>query len=221
MNELWQNVQTDFVSSIKKEAQRDNLQVYLDEIESVREIYTQHFHLHGKVLDVGGHQGRLRHWLTNDVTEYVSIDPIPFNLHEIEMQPNLLKAYPCLMGKQNYVCSFYKGYAERIPFRMGYFDWIHMRSVVDHLEDPLKAFQEAYRVCKPGGHMLVGLAIEERIPVTYRSIVRNFLWPDAHTNRQTVASLHDLYKQTGWTIEKEIWQKKPFDYCLYSQVIEE
>jgi SAM-dependent methyltransferase len=217
----WQKGQDAFESQMHNEAMQDSLQVYLDEIESVRELYTQHFHLYGKILDVGGHQGRLRHYLTNDVTDYTSIDPIPFNLHEIESQPNLLRAYPCLLGRQSYVCKFYKGYAERLPFDWECFDWIHMRSVIDHFDNPLQAFAEAHRVCKHGGHMLVGLAIEEKIPVTLRSIIRNVIKPDLHTNRQTVASLHDLYKQTGWKVENEVWQKKPFDYCLYSQVVKE
>ncbi len=217
-SDLWKKCQHSFEDYIRKEAKEDNLQNYLDEIDSVKELYTEHFHLSGKVLDVGGHQGRLRHFLTSDVTEYASVDPIPFNFHELEEQPNLLKAYPCLLGKQPYTYSFYKGYAENLPFRNDYFDWIHMRSVADHFDNVPAAFSEAHRVCKPGGHMLVGLAIEEKIPVTFHSSIRNFLFPDPHTNRQTVESLHELYQQTGWEVEYEVWQKKPFDYCLYSQV---
>ena len=207
---------------MKREALNDNLQVYLDEIDSVREIYTEVFHLYGKVLDVGGHQGRLRHYLSFRVSEYFSIDPIPFNYHEIEAQPNLYKAYPCLVGRLPYPCKFITGTAENLSmFHNNTFDWVHMRSVIDHLEDPLEAFREANRVCKHGGHMLVGLAIEEKIPWSLRGMVRNIIKPDLHTNRQTVESLHELYRQTGWRIEQEHWQKKPFDYCLYSCVRKE
>ena len=165
MNQKWQEGQRDFEDQMKQESQDDNLQVYLDEIESVREIYTEVFHMKGTILDVGGHQGRLRHYLGNDVTEYFSIDPIPFNFHEIEAQPNLCKAYPCLVKPLPYPCKFVTGTAENLSmFHHDMFDWVHLRSVVDHLEDPHEAFREAIRVCKPGGHMLVGLAIEERIP---------------------------------------------------------
>ena len=214
----WKEGQQAFEAQTRREAQDDRLEIYLNEIDSVKELYTEHFHLSGKILDVGGHQGRLRHFLKNDVIDYTSIDPIPFNFHEIEAQPNLMKAYPCLATRPEYPCYFYTGYAEELPFYDNQFDWIHMRSVVDHLDNPLKAFAEAYRVCKVGGHMLVGLAIEEKIPVTLRSIIIRLTNPDPHTNRQTVESLHSLYRETGWKVEYEVWQKKPFDFCLYSQV---
>ena len=216
----WEEGQREFEKQMRTEYMLDNLQIYLDEIESVREIYTEVFHLSGKILDVGGCQGRLRYYLGSDTTEYTSIDPMPFNLHALEDQPNLLKAYPCLTGPLPYPCWFFTGVAEDLHlFHNDTFDWIHMRSVVDHFENPMQAFREAYRVCKPGGHLLVGLAIIDKIPTTFRSIIRNFMNPDKHITRLTVEQLHNLYKETGWKVEQEHWQKKPFEYCLYSCVV--
>ncbi len=156
---LWQETQMVFEQFTDEFGSRDSLQEYLDEIDSVREIYTEEYHISGSVLDVGGHQGRLRHFLGDDVDLYVSIDPYMEVFRGLDEQPNLLKAYPCLSEP----CNFLSADAEYLPFKSRSFDWIHMRSVVDHFEDPYQAFLEAYRVCKIGGRLLVGLAILEKI----------------------------------------------------------
>jgi ubiquinone/menaquinone biosynthesis C-methylase UbiE len=222
---LWQHGQNEFENFDRTETEHGNIQVYLDEIDSVKEIYTNEFHLSGKVLDVGGHQGRLRHFLDNDVDLYVSIDPFINIFEGIDEHSTLLKAYPRLQEP----CNFISAHAEYLPFKSGSFDWIHMRSVVDHFENPYFAFLEAFRCCRPRGKMLVGLAIEEKIPQSLshlskfkqlsfqaRSLVSGFFHLDHHMNRLTVSQLHDLYRNTGWTVVKEHWQKPPFNYCIYS-----
>ncbi len=44
-----------------------------------------------------------------------------------------------------------EGSAESLPFGDGDFDFVHANSVVEHVRDPRSAFDEAYRVLKPGG----------------------------------------------------------------------
>jgi len=39
------------------------------------------------------------------------------------------------------------------------FDWVHMRSVLDHFQDPYLALKEAYRVLRFNGTLLIGLAV--------------------------------------------------------------
>lgn len=155
----WGDAQTEYEQFHEKSVMHDSLQEYLDEIDSVREVYTAEYHIGGKVLDVGGHQGRLRHYLASDTTLYVSADPYINIFSGIGLQPNLLRAYPCLSE----ACNFVSAHAEYLPFKSGSFDWIHMRSVVDHFADPYLAFLEAFRCSKIGGNLLVGLAIMERL----------------------------------------------------------
>jgi ubiquinone/menaquinone biosynthesis C-methylase UbiE len=213
----WKTGQRAYEQGMVEEAKRDNLQIYLDEIESVREIYTQEFHLSGKVLDIGGGQGRIRQYLGNDTTEYVCVDPMPYNLHTLEEQPNLLKAYPCLTRPLPYPSRFVQGVAEDLHvFSGNTFDWVHLRSVIDHVENPQQALSEAYRVCKPGGHLLIGFAVMDRKPKTLKTLWDSIFNPDTHLTRLTVMQLHELYRNIGWNIEKEHWQKVPFEYCLYS-----
>lgn len=152
----WADVQEEYKKLHKARRYIDDLTVYLDEIDSVKEIYTEEFSIKGKVLDVGGHQGRLRHFLKDkDVPLYVSVDPYLELFQNLESQQNLLKAYPCLRKP----CNFLSCYGENLPFTKNTFDCVHMRSVLDHFQDPYLALKEAYRVLKPNGKLLIGLTV--------------------------------------------------------------
>jgi len=216
----------------QREAGLDSVAGYRDEIDSVREIYRDEFHLFGNVLDVGGHQGRLRHFLGDDVSLYVSIDPFVSVFEGIGGQSGLLEAYPCLSEP----CNFVVGIAEHLPFKTRSFDWVHMRSVVDHFADPYLAFTEARRCCKPGGRLLVGTALPEKKEQAFtvwrrakEKIKREGLWgliktpfrrlspryKDPHIFHLTREHLLDLLEQTGWRVTKQHWPKPPFEFCLY------
>jgi SAM-dependent methyltransferase len=235
---IWDDGQREYELFHEGESAQDSIESYLAEIDSVKEIYTQEFHLHGSVLDVGGHQGRLRYYLSpQDVPLYISIDPFLQVFENIQLQSNLLSAYACLSEP----CNFIAARAEELPFVGNSFDWVHMRSVVDHLEDPFKAFKEAYRVLKPNGNLMIGLAIMEMItqlaakapPQTgdklkqkIKGMIRLALAvlgkfskteiaEDHHIFRLTHAELHDLLSVTGFEINKEHWQKPPFNYVIY------
>ena len=59
----WVGVQEEYKKFHSKHKSIDDLNVYQDEIDSVKEIYNKQFAIKGKVLDVGGGQGRLRYFL--------------------------------------------------------------------------------------------------------------------------------------------------------------
>jgi len=233
---LWGEVQREFETCHDRSAHGDALQLYLDEIDSVREIYREEFHIGGSILDVGGHQGRLRHFLDSDVSLYVSIDPFINVFDDVADQKSLIEAYPCLTTP----CNFIAAQAEYLPFRSKVFDWIHMRSVVDHLSDPYQALIEAFRCCKTGGHILIGLAIMEKlqscsreegnVPLTSKivsklkrdgvaafldAVKRKVSRKDDHMVRLSYNQLLDLLDKSGWQLVKEHWQKPPYSYCIY------
>jgi SAM-dependent methyltransferase len=135
---------------------RDRFKEYVDEIDSVSEIYKKEFDLNGRVLDVGGGQGRLRHFLNDKgVLLYISVDPYLDVFMDLGTRPNLLKAYPCLSQP----CNFIGCHAEHLPFRSETFDWVHMRSVLDHFQDPYLSLKEAYRVLAADGTLLIGSTV--------------------------------------------------------------
>jgi SAM-dependent methyltransferase len=221
------------------------LEKYLEEISSVKEIYEEQFSIKGSVLDVGGHQGRLRHFLSStDVPMYVSVDPYVQAFENIVSHPNLVKAYPCLMQS----CNFLACYAENLPFRSKTFDWVHMRSILDHVCDPYRVMIEAYRVLKDDGMVLIGLAVSggqstlkvdlsEKpayvspfVPKVLRflkslgmiraakyelKVLSDKSLGDDHMCRWEYGNLVDLLKRTNFAITKEHWQKPPYTACIY------
>lgn len=144
--QVWARGQTNYETWDMDLGQQDDYYVYLAEIDSVREIYTQEFSLNGRILDVGGHHGRLRHFLPQEA-EYLSIDPFATVFDNLEHHPNLLRAYPRLHEP----CNFLQALAERLPLQTSTFDYVHMRSVLDHFFDPYLALCEARRVLRVGG----------------------------------------------------------------------
>lgn len=222
------------------------IQGYLNEINGVTEIYTQEFHLQGSVLDVGGHQGRLRHFLDEKTTLYISIDPYRQTFSNIESNTPLLGAYPELQKP----CYFIIGVAEHLPFTEQSFDWVHMRSVLDHFKDPYITLKEAYRVLKPGGKILIGLAIMEKLQLKeqkktllqrmamkvqkdgisslFQTAIQKIIHRISHTHTQhhhvfrfSHAQLKEMLQDTDFTVNHEHWQKPPTDFCLYVDAIKQ
>lgn len=233
----WRDIQTLYETHHARRRRKDELEHYLEEIDSVKEIYRNEFHLKGAILDIGGHQGRLRHFLKEEeVSLYVSADPYANVFEKIEHQTNLLKAYPCLTRP----CNFVVCHGENLPFKNASFDWVHIRSVLDHVYDAHRVLVEAYRVLKTGGAILIGIGVtggqstleEERkvVPTYVSPIVPRILrllknlrliraskyeltvfaskpLDDAHMCRWRYEDLIDLLAVTHFRVTKEHWLK--------------
>jgi SAM-dependent methyltransferase len=157
----WAEGQDDFESWDCRIWMTQSTEYYLAEIDSVREIYQREFQLSGTVVDVGGGRGTLRHYLAAGST-YLSVDPFSGQFANLESHPQLLAAYPCLAEP----CRSVLGTAEHLPVRTEVADWVHLRSVLDHLYDPLVAVWESCRILKPGGSILVGMTTDVGIDVS-------------------------------------------------------
>lgn len=165
--ETWQHTQVHFEKFIWH---YDTKQAKLDDIANA-EIY-KNIELKGKVLDIGGSQGFLRKYVPVD-SEYVCIDPWPDAKNSaLKLSKNMefSAIYPCL--KEDY--NFMVGFGEGIPFPTGYFDWVHIRSVLDHVFDPMVVIKEASRVINQNGRLLVNLTLTDGPNVRHSTLPNIF-----------------------------------------------
>lgn len=203
---------------------RNEIEQYKKEIEYDGPTYAV-FRLAGRIVDVGGGAGTVREFLPSSV-EFISVDPFASVL---ETTPQAkIEAYSCLKSPINFIC----GFAEFLPLQSNKFDWVHMRSMLDHVQVPDLALLEARRVLKPGGRLLVGMHVEggrsgyvswnhklasQSKALAGRMGVRR--WRDGHVWHPTVTTLRTMLESNGFTISREYWQPHWQDQVLYVEAI--
>lgn len=218
----WREGQVEYTKLHQQEIPRDAQIDYAAEIDSVRGVY-EAIPLEGRVLDVGGHQGRLRSFI-RDGQGYAGCDPFLEVFDGIERQPNLLQAFPFLKQPLNFVCCD----AELLPFRSQSFQTVHMRSVIDHFLSPELALNEAYRVLEPDGKLIIGLYVEggklgrESGLTGAKEAVKRLIsavgiegYKDHHIWHPTAQELLDLASDCGFAPEKTHWQEGTGDMVVY------
>lgn len=219
---IWNEGQREYERFSASVASQDQKQDYFAEIEGVREVYDD-IPLEGSCLDVGGHHGRLRHFLSPE-QDYITCDPFYHGFDDLDKQPNLLRAYPFLLEPVNFVCCD----AEFLPFKSTFFQTVHMRSVIDHFLSPELALNEAYRVLKTDGALIVGLTVhggktgKPKIKFLAKEIVKEALiavgmkrFKDYHLWHPTYKELIKLISNCGFRIENVHWQKGYNDTVCY------
>ena len=166
----------------------------------------------GRILDVGGGCGTVREFLP-DTVQYVSVDPYAAVLTQVPAPKE--RAYSCLKRP----LSFLAACAEFLPFTAWSFDWVHMRSVIDHVQIPDLALIEANRVLRDDGQLLVGLSVEggksgivtgkERLKHATKGILSAIGQPqyvDHHTFHPTLANLVKLITSNRFEVQDIYWQ---------------
>ena len=104
----------------------------------------------GELLDVGGGNGLLRHYLPAGA-RYTVLDPSLTWLGED--WGALSGTFPCLAEP----LPFVRGFAEALPFRRHVFEWVLSFWSLNHVLAPERALEEMHRVLRPGGRALVVL----------------------------------------------------------------
>ena len=241
----WLAVQNDYVNGyFERYTKKDDFLVFSNEVESLKEIYAKEFNIKGKVLDIGGGEGKLRQFIKRDnVPLYISVDPLINGFENFELRPNLLKAYPRLLEP----CNFLACYAENLPFVKNTFDVVHIKSAMDHFSDPYLAIKEAYRVLKTGGILIISSTVfggksfsraENRdtflrrlvSDVVYKFRIGGFKnlieaainkalkkkgWATSHIFHWKYDDLIDLLHKNKFRIIKEHWQTFPLDMIVW------
>lgn len=189
----------------------NNVNAYKKEIEYDRPIY-EHYKMHGDILDVGGLMGTVREFLSDDC-RYVSVDPYLESVFKIPLAKK--EAYKCLSKRLNFIGAL----AEFLPFQSASFDYVHMRSMLDHVQVPDLALKEANRVLKLNGGLIVGLYVEGgksgRRPFVRwaKDMIRKVLdligidkYKDFHTWHPSYINLLKLITDNGFEVKESYWQ---------------
>ena len=173
--------------------------------------------LNGRILDIGGGQGRIRIFLEK-TQEYVSIDHSLSMFKELNDRKNLVALYPVLKEKFNVLLSL----AEFLPFVSNSFDTVHLRSVIAHLLFPELVLLESYRVLRLGGRIIICTYIESGRKNTLSTkkklkylikkipILNEYLIHDHHIWHPTITDYADMLKNAGFSIENEFWSKDDY-----------
>lgn len=199
---------------------RATIEDYRAEIKADTPVY-DHIRMSGRILDVGGGAGTVRHFLPDDV-QFLSLDA--FIDQGSAIPPEKLAAYPCLAKPLNFIAAC----AEFLPLQAHSFDWVHMRSMIDHVHSPDLALVEARRVLKPGGKLVIGLYVDGgktgRRPLDRKAkeLARPILvgigfkrFRDHHIFHPTFASLKKLITDNGFAITDTYWQPAWRDQVCY------
>lgn len=214
----------------------------LANINGCREVYLRLPPISGRFLDVGGGYGLVRHFLPPNV-EYLSIDPWTGTMHQahkLSQDSDYVRHFPYMNEPFAFVC----GFAERLPFGPQTFDWVHMRSVIDHVADPQMAMNESARVMRPGSYLLLGVAAtggpsgSGTLEKGWRGLlakvrfklhqngVRGLLqaikrrlhsreFGDHHTWHPSIVDLRQLVSLAGLNIVWEHWTQPPYEFVVY------
>lgn len=197
--------------------ERSSAAGYQAEITRDRPTY-EHYRLAGRILDCGGGVGTVREFLPPDA-QHVSTDPwlqAPF-----VDRPIRKAAYSCLRQPLNFIAAM----AEFQPFLAESFDWVHMRSMLDHVQIPDLVLLEAHRVLRPDGRVLIGLHVtggksgvvppKQRLKTRIKSGLEQVgieRWKDPHIWHPTYAELLTLIRDNGFQTEDTYWQENS-DVC--------
>ncbi|WP_459193699.1 methyltransferase domain-containing protein [Halosimplex sp. J119] len=97
-----------------------------------------------RVLDVGCGTG----FATEGLLERTE------NVHGLDQSVHQLEKAWAKFGKRGAV-PFYRGDAERLPFKDDTFDVVWSSGSIEYWPDPVKALAECRRITKPGGQVLI------------------------------------------------------------------
>ncbi|MBE9467752.1 MAG: class I SAM-dependent methyltransferase [Bacteroidetes bacterium] len=215
---LWKKGQLHYEHLAEISIKNDSKSDYVQGFNGVKEIYDDII-IKGDCLDVGGGIGTLRAFLQAN-QKYISCDPFINAFNDLLKRKNLIKAYPFIIEPVNFICCV----AEFLPFKSCSFDTVHMRSVIDHFLNPEFALNEAYRVLRKDGILIVGLYVTggKSGKIGLKKQIKNliisvlpFLKRDHHIWHPTYNKLVKLISNRGFKIIKTHWQKGYNDTVCY------
>lgn len=156
-----------------------------------------------KILDVGAGTGRLSVLLAGGGAEVTAID----------VSESMLK----ILSKKNRKIKIMIGDAENLPFAENSFDAVTAAFLIVHLKEPKYFFDEAYRVLRAGGQLLI-TNINQKEPPAVKTVAGDIkiesFYHRPDSVRETLESLafaiekEKIIKENGVWINQIILAKK-------------
>ena len=214
----WNKGQRSFESQLqvwlnKTENSPDFLARYDNETADIYE----HIKLTGKVLDVAGGFSTAAIQGSANLDTYISLDVYPSLWSSLAPYKRFMEHYSLVRNLPRITAC-----AEFLPILTGSIDTVHMRSCVDHFANPRLALRESYRVLKPNGKIIIGIALEGAYKKEAYGIYENLkriikktevlreihekLF-DHHMFHPTHENIRELLCSAGFIINKEVWSK--------------
>jgi SAM-dependent methyltransferase len=147
----------------------------------------------GRVLDIGGGYGLVRHYLPA-ATDYAVLDPSTSWF----VQPWHLMAddFPGLTIPPPFV----RGVAEHLPFPNASLDWVLSFWSINHLVDPLRPLAECARVVRPGGGLLISM---EDMEPSWADIMNGTHVDDRFPTRAALVRAKLRAAVAGWPLQPD------------------
>ncbi|WP_339061126.1 class I SAM-dependent methyltransferase [Tepidibacillus marianensis] len=145
-----------------------------------------------KVLDMGSGTGTYSLWLAR-----LGLDVTAFD-QSIEM---LKVAHSKAQRQGGKPIQFVQGNAEKIPFEENTFDLVVSVTAVEFMDEPVNALQEAVRVLKPGGRLVIGL------------LTKHSPWGELYTEKAKVDP-NNLFAKAHLYTEEEVSQLLPMPFQM-------
>jgi len=177
----------------------DKKEKYLDSFEKGKVMELLGDIYNKKILDAGAGTGRLSAAMAKAGAEIIALD--------------ISKAMLKVLKRKNPRVQTVVGDAEALPFAGETFDWVVAAFLIVHLKDPSRFFDEAYRVLKDGGRLLV-TNINQKEPPEIRA-KKEAIKIESYYHRPE--KIRDLISSLAFTVEKEIFVRE--DNTWINQII--
>ena len=164
--------------------------------------------LSGSILDLGGGNGIVRHFLSEG-TEYIVLDP---SLNWLgSAWSAIADRFSCLEERFNFV----RGVGEYLPFPAGSFDHVLSFWSLNHVLQPERGFQEVHAVLRPTGRFLI--VLEDMEP--HWSEMNHLLSHFSEWSRKTDLIVSKVCSTLGarhWPLQKDHIRIREADIAAWS-----
>lgn len=166
---------------------KEKLQVR--DYNQTREFLNKLYPGRGRLLEIGSGFGHLLARFRDDGWEVHGIDPYPD---------------ACRIARETFSVDARCEFFQNASLEDNSFDVVLMNHVIEHLDDPLGALRQCYRILKPGGCLLMETPRYDSLMFRLLGRRERSISCDDHLYFFTVQSLRSLYEKAGFQ-NMETW----------------